>query len=209
MDRRNSPPPPPNHPYPDDTLSPTVPRMDHEASALNNRRMEETLPDESRSVLYEREQILRIPIETLAPIAQLVKYNTVQSVGARLVGCCENVASALWYLGYWRHNYTLTKTPSLGYADTLQDAATGWSSDDSASERIGYFKDSFEPGVLYQCISLTPSPYRLRCQWYQKIAHGGWSRDLFSFLIKAGSVLVPCVDQKEARRTPATQLYEA
>ncbi|GFY33185.1 hypothetical protein TNCV_1240361 [Trichonephila clavipes] len=44
------------------------------------------------------------------------------------------VASVLWYMRYWRHNHTQTKTPSLGYADALQDAATGWSSDDSASE---------------------------------------------------------------------------
>ncbi|GFQ88485.1 uncharacterized protein TNCT_215891 [Trichonephila clavata] len=55
-------------------------------------------------------------------------------VGARVVGCCARVASVLRYLGYWRHNHTQTKTPSLGYAGTLQDAATGWSSDDSASE---------------------------------------------------------------------------
>ncbi|GFU94068.1 hypothetical protein TNCV_3308211 [Trichonephila clavipes] len=54
--------------------------------------------------------------------------------GARVVGCCAHVAPVLWYLGYWRHNPTQRKTPSLGYADTLQDAATGWSSDDSASE---------------------------------------------------------------------------
>ncbi|GFV02532.1 hypothetical protein TNCV_5017001 [Trichonephila clavipes] len=31
-------------------------------------------------------------------------------------------------------NHTQTKTSCLGYADTFQDAATGWSSDDSASE---------------------------------------------------------------------------
>ncbi|GFR14364.1 uncharacterized protein TNCT_285301 [Trichonephila clavata] len=55
-------------------------------------------------------------------------------VGARVVGCCARVASVLRYLGYWHHNHTQTKTPSLGYAGTLQDAATGWSSDDSASE---------------------------------------------------------------------------
>ncbi|GFU21941.1 uncharacterized protein TNCV_3284091 [Trichonephila clavipes] len=55
-------------------------------------------------------------------------------VGARLVGCCAHVASVFWYLRYWRHNHTQTKTPSLGYADTLQDAATGGSRDDSASE---------------------------------------------------------------------------
>ncbi|GFX13776.1 hypothetical protein TNCV_1718841 [Trichonephila clavipes] len=52
----------------------------------------------------------------------------------KVVGCCEHVASVLWYLGYWLHNHTQTKTPSLGYADILQDAANGWSSDDSASE---------------------------------------------------------------------------
>ncbi|GFW96898.1 hypothetical protein TNCV_2160331 [Trichonephila clavipes] len=56
-------------------------------------------------------------------------------VGARVVGSCAHVASVLWYLGYWRHNHTRTKTPSLGYADALQDAANGWSSNDSASER--------------------------------------------------------------------------
>ncbi|GFS96397.1 uncharacterized protein TNCV_17301 [Trichonephila clavipes] len=55
-------------------------------------------------------------------------------VGARVVGCYVNVAYVLWYLGYWRYNPTQTKTPSLGYADTLQDAATGWSIDDSAGE---------------------------------------------------------------------------
>ncbi|GFW49831.1 jerky-like protein [Trichonephila clavipes] len=55
-------------------------------------------------------------------------------VGARLVGCCAHLASVLWYLGYWRHNHTQTNTPSLGFADTLQDATTGWFSDDSASE---------------------------------------------------------------------------
>ena len=58
-------------------------------------------------------------------------------VGARVVGCCAHVASVLWYLGYWRHNQTQTKTPSLAYADTIQDAATGWSSDDLASESEG------------------------------------------------------------------------
>ncbi|GFW36955.1 uncharacterized protein TNCV_5018541 [Trichonephila clavipes] len=55
-------------------------------------------------------------------------------VGARVVGCCAHVASVLWYLGYWRHNHTQTKTPSLGYADTLQDATAGWPIDDSASK---------------------------------------------------------------------------
>ncbi|GFX08558.1 hypothetical protein TNCV_4170571 [Trichonephila clavipes] len=45
-------------------------------------------------------------------------------VGARRIGYCAHVASVLWYLGYWPHNHTQTKTPSLGYADTLQDAAT-------------------------------------------------------------------------------------
>ncbi|GFQ77727.1 uncharacterized protein TNCT_420171, partial [Trichonephila clavata] len=55
-------------------------------------------------------------------------------VGARVVGSHAHVASVLWYLEYWRHNHTQTKTPSLGYADTLQDVATGWSSDNSASE---------------------------------------------------------------------------
>ncbi|GFQ76171.1 uncharacterized protein TNCT_707441 [Trichonephila clavata] len=55
-------------------------------------------------------------------------------VGGRVVSCCAHVASVLWYLGYWRHNHPQTKTRSLGYADALQDAATGWSSDDSASE---------------------------------------------------------------------------
>ncbi|GFU96177.1 uncharacterized protein TNCV_4506661 [Trichonephila clavipes] len=53
---------------------------------------------------------------------------------ARVVGCCAHVASVLWYLGFWRHNHTQTKTQSLVCIDTLQDAATGWSSDDSASE---------------------------------------------------------------------------
>ncbi|GFW98718.1 hypothetical protein TNCV_2758941 [Trichonephila clavipes] len=55
-------------------------------------------------------------------------------VCARVVGCCLHVAFVIWYLGYWRHNHTQTKTSSLGYTDTLQDAAKGWSSDDSVSE---------------------------------------------------------------------------
>ncbi|GFR26354.1 uncharacterized protein TNCT_473751 [Trichonephila clavata] len=55
-------------------------------------------------------------------------------VGARVVGGYAHVASVLWYLAYWCHNHTQTKPPSLGYTDTLQDAATGWFSDDSASE---------------------------------------------------------------------------
>ncbi|GFS55272.1 hypothetical protein TNCV_1626201 [Trichonephila clavipes] len=55
-------------------------------------------------------------------------------LGARVIGCCAHVTSVLWYLGYWCHNHTWTKAPSLGYADTLQDAATGWYRDDSASE---------------------------------------------------------------------------
>ncbi|GFY24642.1 DDE_3 domain-containing protein [Trichonephila clavipes] len=55
-------------------------------------------------------------------------------VGARVVGCCAHVASVLWYLGYRGYNDTQTKAPSLGYSDTLQGAATGWFSDDSASE---------------------------------------------------------------------------
>lgn len=55
-------------------------------------------------------------------------------VGARVVGCCAHVASVLWYLGYWRHNRTETKTPSLEYANTFEDAATGWSSDDSDNQ---------------------------------------------------------------------------
>ncbi|GFW62796.1 uncharacterized protein TNCV_2625591 [Trichonephila clavipes] len=54
-------------------------------------------------------------------------------VGARVVGCCAHVASVLWYSGHWRHNHTETKTPNLAYADTLQDAGTEWSSDDSAT----------------------------------------------------------------------------
>ncbi|GFR21588.1 hypothetical protein TNCT_14081 [Trichonephila clavata] len=53
-------------------------------------------------------------------------------VGARVVNCCAHVASVLWYLGYWRHNHKKTSSP--GYADTLQNAPAGWSSDDSASE---------------------------------------------------------------------------
>ncbi|GFU42507.1 hypothetical protein TNCV_4556301 [Trichonephila clavipes] len=52
-------------------------------------------------------------------------------VGARVVGCYAHVASVLWYLGYWRHNHTQRKTPSLQYADTVQDVANG---DDSTSE---------------------------------------------------------------------------
>ncbi|GFW65387.1 hypothetical protein TNCV_396531 [Trichonephila clavipes] len=40
-------------------------------------------------------------------------------VGATAVGCCAHVASVLRYLGYWRHNNTQTKIPSLGYADTF------------------------------------------------------------------------------------------
>ncbi|GFT58431.1 uncharacterized protein TNCV_2119261 [Trichonephila clavipes] len=55
-------------------------------------------------------------------------------VESRVVGCCVHIASVLWYLVYWRHNHTQTKTPSLIYAYTIQAAATGWSSDDSASE---------------------------------------------------------------------------
>ncbi|GFX90602.1 uncharacterized protein TNCV_3194201 [Trichonephila clavipes] len=55
-------------------------------------------------------------------------------VGARVVSCCAHVVIVLWFLGYWCHNYTQTKTPSLGYADIFQDTANGWSSDDSASE---------------------------------------------------------------------------
>ncbi|GFV57383.1 hypothetical protein TNCV_3173311 [Trichonephila clavipes] len=54
--------------------------------------------------------------------------------GARVVGCCARVVYVLSYLGYWRHNHTRTKTPILGYADTHQDAATGWSRHDSNSE---------------------------------------------------------------------------
>ncbi|GFW31700.1 uncharacterized protein TNCV_4683721 [Trichonephila clavipes] len=38
------------------------------------------------------------------------------------------------FLGYWSHNHIQTKTPSLGYDDTLQDIATGWSIDDSPIE---------------------------------------------------------------------------
>ncbi|GFX20366.1 hypothetical protein TNCV_3487241 [Trichonephila clavipes] len=57
-------------------------------------------------------------------------------VDARVFGCsCARVASVLWYLGYWRHNHTQTKTQSLEYADTLQDADNEWSSDDSASKK--------------------------------------------------------------------------
>ncbi|GFR33705.1 uncharacterized protein TNCT_104251 [Trichonephila clavata] len=55
-------------------------------------------------------------------------------VGARVFGCCAHVASVLRYLGYWRHSHTQTKTSSLAYTDTPQDAATVWSSDDSATE---------------------------------------------------------------------------
>ncbi|GFW94531.1 uncharacterized protein TNCV_3904411 [Trichonephila clavipes] len=63
-----------------------------------------------------------------------IGFNWQCKVGARVVGCCAHVASVLWYLGYWRLNPTQAKTPSLGYADTLKDAAKGWSSGDSASE---------------------------------------------------------------------------
>ncbi|GFV15792.1 hypothetical protein TNCV_987751 [Trichonephila clavipes] len=59
---------------------------------------------------------------------------SVQKNDATVVGCSAHVASVLWYLGYWRHNHTQRKTPSLGYVDTHQDVATGWSRDDSASE---------------------------------------------------------------------------
>ncbi|GFQ71916.1 uncharacterized protein TNCT_419411 [Trichonephila clavata] len=55
-------------------------------------------------------------------------------VGARVVGCCTHVASVLWYLGYWCHNHTQKKTPSLGYTDTLQVVAAGWSNENSARE---------------------------------------------------------------------------
>ncbi|GFT15984.1 hypothetical protein TNCV_3315461 [Trichonephila clavipes] len=55
-------------------------------------------------------------------------------VGAKAVGCCAHVASVHWYLEYRRDNHTQTKTPSLGYADTLQSFATGCSSNNSASE---------------------------------------------------------------------------
>ncbi|GFV77508.1 hypothetical protein TNCV_1070371 [Trichonephila clavipes] len=70
--------------------------------------------------------------------AQLSKKMLTRHVlGHRFVGvvrCCAHVASVLWFMGYLPHNPSQTKTLSLGYADTLQDAATGWSSDDSASE---------------------------------------------------------------------------
>lgn len=55
-------------------------------------------------------------------------------VGARVVGCCAHVASVIWFLAYWRHNSTEVKKPSTEYADTLQDAASGWSSSDSDEE---------------------------------------------------------------------------
>ncbi|GFQ66503.1 uncharacterized protein TNCT_546991 [Trichonephila clavata] len=63
-----------------------------------------------------------------------IEWYCLCKVGARVVGCCAHVASILWYLGYWRHNHTQKKTSSLGYADTLQDATTGWSSNDSTRE---------------------------------------------------------------------------
>ncbi|GFX60507.1 hypothetical protein TNCV_1182261 [Trichonephila clavipes] len=59
---------------------------------------------------------------------------SVYKVGARVVDCCAHAAPVLSYLRYWRHNHTQTKTSSFGYADTLHDAATGWSNDDSAIE---------------------------------------------------------------------------
>ncbi|GFW50750.1 uncharacterized protein TNCV_422131 [Trichonephila clavipes] len=63
-----------------------------------------------------------------------IEWHCQCKVAAAVVGCRAHVVSVLWYLGYWRHNYTQTNTPSLRYANTLQDAATGWSSDDLASE---------------------------------------------------------------------------
>ncbi|GFU83528.1 hypothetical protein TNCV_4217881 [Trichonephila clavipes] len=53
-------------------------------------------------------------------------------VSARIVGCYAHVTSVLGILAPYP---TQTKTSSLGYADTLQVSTTGWSSDDSASER--------------------------------------------------------------------------
>ncbi|GFV09466.1 hypothetical protein TNCV_3158641 [Trichonephila clavipes] len=55
-------------------------------------------------------------------------------VGARVVGCCAHVASVLWYLDTGAI-IPLRQKQSLGYADTLQDAANGWSSDDSARRK--------------------------------------------------------------------------
>ncbi|GFT60582.1 hypothetical protein TNCV_1966651 [Trichonephila clavipes] len=61
-----------------------------------------------------------------------MEWHCQSKVGARVIGYCAYVASILLFLGYGRQNHTQTKTPSLGYADTLQDAATGWCSVDKS-----------------------------------------------------------------------------
>ena len=47
--------------------------------------------------------------------------------GARVVGCCSHVASAIWFLGYERHQPTTARKPSatnttnIDYADNISD----------------------------------------------------------------------------------------
>ncbi|GFS76605.1 uncharacterized protein TNCV_1622031 [Trichonephila clavipes] len=78
------------------------------------------------------EKQAQLPIEDATEARLDIGLHWQGNVGARVVGCCAHVISVLWYLGYWRYNHTQTKTPNLGY--TLQDAANGWSSGNSASE---------------------------------------------------------------------------
>lgn len=51
--------------------------------------------------------------------------------GARVVGCCAHVASVLWFLSHYRHEQSTPKRFPSKFEDNLEDAATGWSDEDS------------------------------------------------------------------------------
>ncbi|GFX75253.1 hypothetical protein TNCV_3042761 [Trichonephila clavipes] len=87
------------------------------------------------STPVEREsQVQKYITYTFGTLKPNIEWYCKCEVSATVVGCCARVPSVVWYLGYWYHNLTQTKTSSLEYTDTLQDTTTGWSSDDSASE---------------------------------------------------------------------------
>ncbi|XP_018401795.1 PREDICTED: uncharacterized protein LOC108778963 [Cyphomyrmex costatus] len=54
--------------------------------------------------------------------------------GARVVGCCAQCASVLWYLAYARYEINSTNKPSEKFNNHVMDASSCWTDDESSSE---------------------------------------------------------------------------
>ena len=55
------------------------------------------------------------------------------TVGARTIGCCAHIATALWFLGSHRHQEKHKERLSHQYPLFVDDAATVWPEDDVGS----------------------------------------------------------------------------